>query len=117
MVQHLFGVIFFRKCDIGGGLSLAHGTGLVINLKSMGERCALRQNTTIGIGRGGIPTIGNDVFIGPNSVIIGGITVGDGAIIGAGAVVIRDVPPSSIAVGNPARNLPIRPETERPPIY
>ncbi len=48
-------------------------------------------------------TVGNDVWIGCNSVILSGVTVGDGAVIGAGAVVTKDVPPYAIAYGNPAR--------------
>lgn len=55
------------------------------------DKCAL---TTI---------IGNDVWVGANSVILKGRTIGDGAIVGAGSVVTRDVPPYAIAVGNPAR--------------
>ena len=52
--------------------------------------------------------IGNDVWIGDNSVIIRGVTIGDGAIIGASAVVTKDVPPYTIAVGNPAKPLRTR---------
>jgi acetyltransferase-like isoleucine patch superfamily enzyme len=48
-------------------------------------------------------TIGNDVWIGARVVIIGGIDVGDGAVIGAGSIVTRDVAPYSIVAGNPAR--------------
>ena len=47
-------------------------------------------------------TIGNDVWIGRNAVLLGGITIGDGAIIGAFSVVAKDVPPYAIVVGNPA---------------
>lgn len=48
-------------------------------------------------------SIGNDVWIGANSVILGNVTIGDGSIIGAGSVVTRDIPPYSVAMGNPAR--------------
>ena len=47
-------------------------------------------------------TIGNDVWIGRNAVLLGGITIGDGAIVGAYSVVSKDVPPYAIVVGNPA---------------
>jgi acetyltransferase-like isoleucine patch superfamily enzyme len=47
--------------------------------------------------------LGNDVWVGANSVILKGRSVGDGAIVGAGSVVTRDVPPYAIAVGNPAK--------------
>lgn len=47
--------------------------------------------------------IGRDVWVGASSVILSGITIGDGSIVGAGSVVTGDIPPYSIAVGNPAR--------------
>ena len=47
--------------------------------------------------------IGNDVWIGARAVVLSGVTIGDGAVVGAGAVVTRDVPPYSVAVGSPAR--------------
>lgn len=49
--------------------------------------------------------IGNDVWVGGHSVIIGGVTIGDGAVIAAGSVVIRDVPPHTVYGGNPAKKL------------
>ena len=48
-------------------------------------------------------TIGNNVFIGTNSVILGGVTIGDNVIVGAGSVVNRDIPANSVAVGTPAK--------------
>lgn len=48
-------------------------------------------------------TIGNDVWIGPYSIIMKGVTIGDNCIVGAGSVVRRDVPPNSLVYGNPAR--------------
>jgi len=53
-------------------------------------------------GKGPI-VIGNDVWIGHRAIILSGVTIGDGAVIGAGAIVTKDVPPYGIAVGNPAR--------------
>ena len=49
------------------------------------------------------PRVGNDVWIADGAVIMGGVTVGDGAVVGAHAVVARDVPPYAVVVGNPAR--------------
>lgn len=53
-------------------------------------------------GRGGV-TIGNDVWVGHQGLILSGVTIGDGAVIGAGSVVRSNVPPYAIALGNPAR--------------
>lgn len=58
------------------------------------------------------PSIGNDVWIGANAVILRGITIGDGAVVAAGAVVIKDVPPYTVVGGVPAR--PIKPRFEDP---
>ena len=52
--------------------------------------------------------VGNDVWIGSNSVIRAGLTIGDGAVVGSGSVVTKDVPPYAIVVGNPARLLRFR---------
>ena len=54
------------------------------------------------------PRIGNDVWIGANAIICRGVTIGDGAVIGAGAVVTKDVPPYSISAGVPARHIRYR---------
>ncbi|MBR9845536.1 MAG: CatB-related O-acetyltransferase [Algicola sp.] len=52
--------------------------------------------------------IGNDVFIGMNTIVLDGVEIGDGAIIGAGAVVTKDIPPYAIAVGNPIKVIKYR---------
>jgi serine O-acetyltransferase len=83
-----------------------YGMGVVIHRRTViGENCEISHQVTIG-GRGGyyeVPVIGNDVFIGAGAKVLGPIKVGDGATIGANAVVLDDVPPHSVAVGIPAR--------------
>jgi serine O-acetyltransferase len=56
---------------------------------------------------GGVPKIGNDVFIGTGAAVLGPITIGDGARIAANSLVIADVPPGMLAMGVPAKNYPI----------
>ncbi len=52
--------------------------------------------------------IGNDVWIGANVTVLKGVHISDGAVVGAGSVVVKDIPPYSIAVGNPARVIKMR---------
>lgn len=112
---YIFYTQFILGCDIksstkiGNGFVIYHSAhGSVISPQTViGRNVSLRQNTTIG-AKGFIdaeksPIIKDNVTIGPNVCIIGDITIGEGAIIGAGAVVVKDVPPHSVVVGNPAR--------------
>ncbi|SOC17768.1 CatB-related O-acetyltransferase [Stappia indica] len=62
----------------------------------------------LGVGYRGDTVVGNDVWIGREAMILPGVTICDGAVIGAGSVVASDVPPYAIAVGNPARILRLR---------
>lgn len=58
---------------------------------------------TIGESKSGVPSLGNNVSIGVNATLVGGIEIGDNAIIGAGAVVVKSVPEGAVAIGVPAR--------------
>ena len=92
--------------EIGAGTTIHHGIGLVVHRDAVvGERCILRQCTTIGerTPNGGAPRVGVGVDVGSNAVILGHISIGDGAVIGAGSVVLRDVPAGQTVVGVPAR--------------
>ena len=99
---------FIPGCpSIGAGVYLAHPYATIINAKSIGENLSIRQCTTIGNKIDGrndlVPTIGNNVTVGANVVIIGDIRIGNNVIIGAGSVVIRDVPDNCVVAGNPAK--------------
>jgi serine O-acetyltransferase len=98
----------------GPGLLFVHGWGIVVNRDvRIGSNVTLFNGVVIGrkdtISSSGretqYPVIGDDVWIGPHAIIIGGVRVGDGAVIGAGSVVTKDVPAHCSVVGNPARIL------------
>ena len=94
--------------EIGKALHLPHFGGIVVNSKSrIGDNCTLLHNVTIGnTKRGkkqGAPTIGNNVYIGPGAVIVGGIEIGDNVLIAPNTYVNSDVASNSIVVGNPAK--------------
>ena len=98
---------------IGSGLCITHGWGLVVSPGAIiGANCTLFHGVTIGrkdkiSANGerkiGYPVIGDECWVGPGACVLGGIHIGRGSIIGAGAVVIKDVPPHAVVVGNPAR--------------
>jgi serine O-acetyltransferase len=86
------------------GLSIAHFGSIVVNTKTrIGRFCRIHSATNIGTAGGGVPTIGDFVYIGPGAVLYGDISVGDRAVIGANAVVNRDVPAGVTVAGAPAR--------------
>lgn len=89
---------------IAGGLRLTHPNGVVIHSRAViGPNCLIMHQVTIGQNRGGVPTLGGHVDVGPGAKILGAVHVGDHAVIGANAVVLRDVPARAVAVGAPAR--------------
>jgi serine O-acetyltransferase len=96
--------IIGRGADFGPGFVLIHSTGVVINgAVRGGSNVYIEHQVTIGAERRASPVIGNHVFIGAGAKIIGSVMIGDGARIGANAVVVHDVPPHSTVVGIPAK--------------
>lgn len=96
----------FGSTKIAGGIHCYHPYASVINAKKIGENFQFRNGLTIGNksnDNSKVPTIGNNVIVGANVVIIGEITIGDNVTIGAGAVVVKDVPDNCIIAGNPAK--------------
>jgi serine O-acetyltransferase len=96
--------------EIGAPLRIAHSVGIVIGACCrIGDNCELFQNVTVGgrdkkldDGTDAMPVIGDHVTLSAGAVVIGPLRVGDGAIVGANAVVLRDVPPYTAVAGIPA---------------
>ncbi|WP_179221903.1 serine O-acetyltransferase [Inquilinus limosus] len=115
--------IFLTHCyiepgaTIGAGLGLPHAVGIVIGHGvRVGSRVVLYQNVTLGAGKpnGSLyPVIEDQVVICANAVVIGDVTIGRGALIGALSLVRSDIPAGCVAAGNPARVLPCGPVLSR----
>jgi serine O-acetyltransferase len=105
------------RAQIGDGLFIDHGTGVVIGeTAEVGDNVTMYQGVTLG-GTGFAtgkrhPTVQDNVTIGSGAKLLGPITIGHGAKIGANSVVIHDVPPNSTVVGVPGH--PVRVEGARP---
>ena len=106
--RHMTGIEIHPGAQIGRGLFIDHGMGVVIGETAIiGDNVLLYQGVTLG-GTGlkkgkRHPTVGNNVVIGTGAKVLGNITVADNSYIGANAVVIKDVPPNSTVVGVPGR--------------
>ncbi len=97
----------FEGCEIGGGWVLMHGFGVVLNGGAkIGKNCTMYQGVTVGnIDMKTFPVIGDDVFIGAGAKILGNVKVGNHVKIGAGAIVVDDVPDNCTIVGPKAQVL------------
>ncbi len=103
-LKYKYGLDISYRTSIGRGLYIGHFGQVVVHGDAViGENCNLSQGITIGIltrGRNaGVPKIGDRVFIGPNAVIVGGITIGNDVLIGSNALVNFDVPDNSVVAG------------------
>lgn len=89
---------------VGAGLRMPHPKNITINSSAkIGMGCTIYHNVTIGSlerDSNAAPTIGSNVFVGTGAVVLGPVTIGPGAKIGANAVVTRDVPAHATVVGN-----------------
>ena len=106
MVSSRYLLEISSNCKIGKGLYLGHMSSITINGNAIiGENCNIHKGVTIGQEnrgpRKGCPTIGNRVWIGINSTIVGNITIGDDVLIAPNSFVNCDVPSHSVVFGNP----------------
>lgn len=98
----------------GKGLNIHHYGCIVVNDHArIGENCNIQQCVNIGqnYGAENVPVIGNNVYIGPGAKLFGKITIADGCVIGAGAVVTKSFEiPNTVIVGNPGKAIGVRKE-------
>lgn len=90
---------------IGKGFQILHFGSIIFNpIAKIGDNCTVFPGVTIGQDRKGhAPTIGNNVFIGSNSIIVGGIQIGSNCLIAPGSYVNFNVPDNSLVIGNPGK--------------
>lgn len=107
--RFLTGIEIHPSANIGKGLLIDHGMGVVIGeTAEIGNDCTIFHGVTLGGTGGGRgekrhPTLSDGVFVGAGAKILGNIKIGQGAKIGANAVVLCDVPENTTVVGVPAR--------------
>lgn len=121
IIHHIIFLMFNShipaSCLIGKGSKFAYGgMGVVIHAHCViGCDCIIGTNVTIGgkSGKPNPPMIGNNVYISTGAKILGDIKIEDNVIIGANAVVIKDVPRNAVVVGVPSRIIKYSPEGHR----
>src|SRR3954447_14939015 len=100
----LTGIHIHRESDIGPGLVIHNCSCIFVLTKRIGHSCTVNQGVTVGSVRGtGWPTIGNNVYLGAGCKVMGGVIIGDNAVVSANSLVIADVPSNCTVLGVPAR--------------
>jgi serine O-acetyltransferase len=109
------GCVIGRGAEFGPGLVLIHSQGVFINgAVRAGANVHIEHQVTIGAEKDQSPVLGSEIFIGCGAKVVGSVTIGDGARIGANAVVLHDVPPATTVVGIPAKPVVRRKRSPRP---
>ena len=108
----LFGMDVTASCDIGPGIFFPHTSGIVIGASRIGSNVTIYQGVTLGARQLDMhfdpatrPIIGNDVILGSGAKILGGISVGDNAKVGANSVVVHSIEANRTVIGIPAKDV------------
>lgn len=132
-ILKLFWRVLLRRCMFhsgiqipsgtqnGPGLRISHFGNIVVNPAAIiGKNFSIAQGTLIGSAQGkrkGTPVIGDNVIMSANSIVVGGVTIGNYVMIAPGAFVNFDVPSHSIVIGNPGRIIPSDHPTDKYNVY
>ncbi|MEM7801453.1 MAG: serine acetyltransferase [Chloroflexota bacterium] len=115
-IYHRFGAELRMDTPVGGGLYIAHPSGVVVSPDYMGENCSIVHGVTIGLrNEYSFPKFGDRVFIGAGARVLGDIEIGDDVQIGANSVVLKDVPAGGTVVGIPGKVISIYGERIKQP--
>lgn len=106
MVEWTCGISLPYTVKVGRRVRIWHHGGMILHASSIGDEVQIRQNTTFGVARTNhnfeLPVIESRADIGVGVCVLGDVCVGEGAVIGANAVVLKDIPAYTVAVGMPA---------------
>lgn len=118
--QAVFGVEAAIRSDIGPGLYFPHTGGIVLGAARIGSGATIYHGVTLGAAVLDVayteslrPTLGDEVVVASGAKVLGGVTLGDGAVVGANAVVVKDVEPYAVVGGIPAAFIKHRDPQER----
>ena len=100
-------LLFLTRYRWGRRVRIWHHSGMILHARSIGNDVHIRHNTTFGVSSRTqnecLPVIEDGVDIGCNTAILGNVVVGKNSIIGAGSIVVHDIPPNTVVAGSPAR--------------
>ena len=112
VTEHLRGkynLILSKKAEISSDIWFPHPHNIIVGgTTRIGKKCVIYHDVTLGQNRGEYPIVGEDVIIYAGAKVIGKVTIEDGAIIGANAVVTKNVPKNAIVAGIPAKIIGMR---------
>ncbi len=95
--------LYIHCDDIGGGLRIQHGFATIITAERIGKNAKIFQQVTIGYNGDKLPILGDNVEVCCGAKVIGGVHVGNNVVVGAQALVIKDVPNNCVVGGVPAK--------------
>lgn len=96
-------MIHLPEKNVGEGLKIVHGFSIICIAQSVGKNCSIFQQVTIGFSHGACPVIGDNVSVYAGAKVLGGVSIGNNAVVAANAVVVKDVPENAIVAGVPAK--------------